>query len=95
MNKTEQLKKDYFDHGYKLVKEKNGILFFETEKDYNIKHNIYHKTHPIFTDKSRGTRSRVITQNICGWCRVNLEDDTCPKCHRKYNIVTKKPHYNT
>jgi len=90
--KIKQLKKDYKDHGYELVEEGRGRFVFETDKDYNEKHNKFQDSSPVFDGEFKGNKSRITLTQSCGHCRVNLNGDTCPKCKKQYKISTRKPH---
>jgi len=98
MKKVDKLKQDYQDHGYKIKSEKDGLIIFDTDKEF-YKQNVDKKIdreHPIFTDKRGeqiGNKSTCIIHSICGHCNIYLEDNKCPKCQREFKqFQVKKPH---
>lgn len=98
MKKTDLLKQDYKAHGYKVAEEKDGLIIFDTDREYYAKNvdKKIHKEHPIFTDKHGeqiGNKATCIIHSVCGYCNCYLVDNKCPKCDREYgNFQTLKPH---
>jgi uncharacterized protein with PIN domain len=96
MKQTDDLIKDYEDHGFEVVEKTPGkIIFKAVYKDYKkkVKPDI-HAKHPIFIDKDAkpSDEALVIVHNKCGHCNVYLNEDTCPKCNRTFKLRTRKPH---
>ncbi len=98
MKKTDKLKKDFAIHGYKVQEEKDGLIIFDTDREF-YKENVdkkIDKTHPIFTDKhgkQEGDKSTVILHSLCAHCNTYLVDNKCPECGRVFGkLRTLKPH---
>ena len=88
---------DYLDHGYKLVKNQNGVLEFESDYEYNKKHikKELAQKHPIFDKDSMGMKSKVIIKSMCGLCNARIINGKCEKCGRKIQEVSSKSHIPT
>jgi len=97
MKKTDQLKQDYKKHGYRLKSQKDGVLVFDTDREYykkNVDKDV-HAKHPIFSNdhgEQIGSKSTCIIHSKCAHCNCYLIENKCPQCKRVYRIVTTKPH---
>jgi hypothetical protein len=87
-----ELIKDYKDHGYKLKSNKDGVLVFETDFNYNKINNKRDKDHPIFLDDKHGTGSRVTMKSYCNRCKNIIIDGKCSICNRTFKMPTAKGH---
>lgn len=95
MTQTEDLIKDYEDHGFEVAESSPGKIVFKAKYEKYIKKvkPEIHEKHPIFEKGAKaGDEATVIVHNKCGFCNEYLDDDTCPKCRRKFKLRTAKHH---
>ena len=92
MKQNDLIVKSYKDHGYKQIKRDDDILEFETDYDYNMKHN-KHKDHPIYESEDQKEQgSKILLHLPQCYCGGLVEEGVCVKCGKKHRVATEKGH---